>query len=116
MGSLNAVAGIRPAPLLEETFDAFRLPDGGSVAGPLDCAADSLRAAVEQTKTRCFHKDKLVIRQTDLRTGRQTLHFYAIRKGRAFWNGRDRVEPLHEAHLVSLRLDTLDGAMRWVLP
>jgi hypothetical protein len=100
------LAGLRPQRYTAATYEAFRLADGLKEARAL-LAAASRKEAVEQGKTRCFHKDKLVIRETG--ESGTILHFYAIRKGRAFWDGRQRVEPLHEDWLFSMDAD-LDKA------
>lgn len=103
---MTVLAGIRPHLLTATTFEAFRLADGLTEARAL-VAAPSRKEAVEQGKTRCFHKDKLVIRET----GEQgvILHFYTIRKGRALWISGQRIEPLHEEWLFSMNSD-LDKA------
>ncbi|HEX5183622.1 MAG TPA: hypothetical protein VFW19_10785 [Allosphingosinicella sp.] len=66
-----------------KTFAAFRIADdmpGRSYRLAFDGRPRDLEDALNQTKVRCFHKDKLVIRETDELSTAVEFHLFAIKQ------------------------------------
>lgn len=74
------VACAQPYSLIR--YEAYRIPEGTERAYPLryESAPRSLSDAVETAKVRCFHKDKLVIRETETLSNETKLHLYAVKR------------------------------------
>lgn len=89
IGDRNLPAGIRPSPFIGRRYAAFRLchglharPSVLPIANGIATLEEAVSAALTSGKI-IYHKDKLVIRETDDRGTR--LHIYAIRKKAAQW-------------------------------
>lgn len=77
---MNAIAPIRPQPIVTETFEVFALTAVGRMI-PLDTAGD-LPAAIEIGCMRSAHKDQFAVRQFGTRSGNVTLLIYQVRRGK----------------------------------
>jgi len=91
-------------------YEAFRVSDGKRTSALyLNCEPASLQEALNAAMIRCFHKDFLVINETDEANGEMTLHTYAIkRKSRPTYVYRDYVTTrVHD--LYAEQLFAFDG-------
>lgn len=69
-----------------KSFTAFRVSDGKhTIPLALSGAPRTLDDALAAAMVRTFHKDQLVIRETDEETGKVALHLYAIRRRAPQW-------------------------------
>lgn len=114
----------RPARMVHETFEAFRIKDSGEVFSDLRgnpapiASADTLKDCADAATIQCVHKAQFVIRHTDHRTGEVVLHVFQVRQKSAptyvyaDYQTR-RVQPLYSEKVASVRIDELiDAGMR----
>ena len=107
----------RPVILVHHSFDAFRMLPGGQ-AHPVEFAAETLSDAVTLTLMRCQHRDFFVIRETETLSGKQTLHWFTVkRKSTARYVVVDHVtRPVHDLyaeHLFDLAVTSFDPVTPW---
>lgn len=100
----------RALPYSAKRFDAFKVAGGKTYA--LDAGATSLEDAVKAAQFRCFHKQHLVIRETDDETGDVTLHLFVIRKAAPKWvHPAGEIVPRRVEDLYAEAVCVVDGGM-----
>jgi hypothetical protein len=96
MNAVTMTAADRTVRFTPKLFAAFRLDPQlpGRVFRIAPFSAADLDEALNDAKTRCSHKETLVIRETDQLSGETRLHLYAVKqKSRPtyVWEGHRQV-------------------------
>lgn len=94
------------------TFAAWRVGER-SQAYPLDPAGATLAEVVGNAAPSCFHKDTLIVRETDPLTRETTVHHFAIkRESKGRWVTRNhvptKVHDLYADPLFAMRVDAFE--------
>ena len=101
----------RPVRYGDLSFKAFRIAESNGRLSRLQIADDhvTVEEAIDDAKLRCIHKDKLLIRSFNDRTGEVRLHLYAIkRQSRANYVYRD-YQTVREHPMYAEAICVIDG-------
>lgn len=106
---IDSVVGFtRPQPYSTLSFEAFRVTETRTF--PLAAEGSALPDFLASAQVRCFHKDKLLIRETDTETGTVKLHLYAIKKKAPKWiHPAGEIMPRRVEDLYADPLCIIDG-------
>lgn len=111
---------IRSHRTLAELADTFRAWKTGTAATPLAIHAGDLAEAVQSAAVHCCHGEHYIVEHTEARTGKRTVHAYAIKReakrslrrnpetGAPEWSQR-----LYPVHLFSLPVTDFAPVEHW---